>query len=91
MPLQMLHVAGQVGEQRPHLPTPLGLQEEALVVAEGRRKRSLVRQGWSGPVGPSAGVRICLPLSGLEAFPPALTSPRSPPALTLLHLTSIWP
>lgn len=49
MPLQMLHVAGQVGEQRPHLPTPLGLQEEALVVAGGWRERSPVRRGWRGP------------------------------------------
>lgn len=36
MPLQVLHVAGQVGEQHPHLPAPQGLQEEALVVAGAR-------------------------------------------------------
>lgn len=35
MPLQVLHVAGQVGEEGPHLPAPLGLQEETLVVAGG--------------------------------------------------------
>lgn len=35
MPLQVLHVAGQVGEQGPHLPASLGLQEEALVMAGG--------------------------------------------------------
>lgn len=35
VPLQVLHVAGQVGEQGPHLPASLGLQEEALVMAGG--------------------------------------------------------
>lgn len=38
VPLQVLHVAGQVGEQSLHLSAPLGLQEEALVVAGGQEK-----------------------------------------------------
>lgn len=51
MPLQVLQVAGQVGEQRPHLPAPLGLQEEALVVAgagAGRGHCLGPRPGWRG-------------------------------------------
>lgn len=35
VPPQVLHIAGQVSEQGPHLFAPLGLQEEALVVAGG--------------------------------------------------------
>lgn len=47
MPPQVLHVAGQVGEQHLNLVAPLGLQEEALVVAAGEKEQSLSRLGWS--------------------------------------------
>lgn len=45
--LQVLHVAGQVGEQHLHFLAALGLQEEALVVAADGNQRSLSRLGWS--------------------------------------------
>lgn len=47
--LQVMHVAGQVGEQRLHLPAPQGLQEEALVVAEGREGEVTVQAGQEPP------------------------------------------
>lgn len=43
VPLQVLHVAGQVGEQHPHLPAPLGLEKEALVMAAGWQEKVTVR------------------------------------------------
>lgn len=47
MPPQVLHVAGQVGEQHLHLLLPLGLQEEALVVAASEKEQLLSRLDWS--------------------------------------------
>ena len=49
MSLQVMHVAGQVGEQRLHFPAPQGLQEEALVVAEGREGEVTVQAGQEPP------------------------------------------
>lgn len=47
MPPQVLHVAGQVCEQHLNLLMPLGLQEEALVVAASEKERLLSRLDWS--------------------------------------------
>ena len=47
--LQVMHVSGQVGEQRLHFPAPQGLQEEALVVAEGREGEVTVQAGQEPP------------------------------------------
>lgn len=52
MALQVLQVAGQVGEQHPHLPAPLGLQEEALVMAGAGAGRGHSRPGWRVPQAP---------------------------------------
>lgn len=46
VPPQVLHVAGQVGEQHLHLLLPLGLQEEALVVAASEKEQLLSRLDW---------------------------------------------
>lgn len=82
VPLQVLHVAGQVGEQCLHLPAALGLQEEALVVARGWRERSLVRRGWSGPhqaFCPSAGLSPQVQAGGLPTSALVTSRPHSPP------------
>lgn len=47
MPPQVLHVAGQVCEQHLNLLMPLGLQEEALIVAASEKERLLSRLDWS--------------------------------------------
>jgi hypothetical protein len=45
VPLQVLHVTRQVGEQHLHLPAPLSLQEEPLVVAAGWKRKVTVQAG----------------------------------------------
>lgn len=77
MLLQVLHVAGQVGEQHLHFLAPLGLHKEALVVATDENREVTV-QVWLEWFPPSLSL-LLLHRMDVSGYPP------------LFHPTFLWP